>query len=451
MKPQNPAKYFAPARLLFAIASLCLSLLCASAALPGSAQTQAFNREQANVILDRAKSDLKEHYYDPTFRGFDLEARFVAAAEKLKQATSNSQAYGIIAQALLDLNDSHTFLIPPGRAVRVEYGWNMQMVGNLCLVTAVKPGSDAEKKGLKVGDAVLSIDGFQPTRKNLWKMKYSYYTLKPRPGMRLLVQGPDGKDREIDVLAKAQQRPQITDLVSGGYDEIHNMILEEEGENRLLRQRYFEAGNDLLIWKMPQFSQTKSEVDDSINKARKRRTLIIDLRGNSGGYEETLLRLTGSVFDRDIQLGELKRRKETKPMIAKTVGERAFKGQLIVLVDSESSSAAELFARVVQLEKRGTVIGDRTAGAVMRSRVYGHQLGVDIVAFYGVSVTDADIIMADGKSLERVGVTPDEERLPKMEDLAGGRDPVLSRAAELAGVKLEPEKAGALFPVEWRK
>ena len=59
--------------------------------------------------------------------------------------------------------------------------------------------------------------------------------------------------------------------------------------------------------------------------------------------------------------------------------------------------------------------------------------------------------MSDGQSLERVGVTPDELLLPTAEDLAARRDIVLTRAVELAGGKIDPVKAGALFPIEWRK
>jgi C-terminal processing protease CtpA/Prc len=76
---------------------------------------------------------------------------------------------------------------------------------------------------------------------------------------------------------------------------------------------------------------------------------------------------------------------------------------------------------------------------------------VDTVIFYGASITNADLIMGDGKSLEKVGVEPDELMLPTAADIAGSLDPVLSHAAKLAGVELSPAEAGALFPIEWRK
>jgi C-terminal processing protease CtpA/Prc len=92
-----------------------------------------------------------------------------------------------------------------------------------------------------------------------------------------------------------------------------------------------------------------------------------------------------------------------------------------------------------------------TSGAVMTSRLYDHETGVGRVLYFGASVTIVDMVMADGKSLENVGVTPDEKLVPTGADLLAARDPVLARAAALAGVQLTAEKAGSLFPVDWKK
>jgi carboxyl-terminal processing protease len=200
---------------------------------------------------------------------------------------------------------------------------------------------------------------------------------------------------------------------------------------------------------MPEFFLTDVETDHLFDTVRKNKTLILDLRGNPGGAVDTLERMLGNTFDHDVKIGDRVGRKEMKPDIGKTRGGKAFSGKCIVLIDSGSASAAELFARIVQLEHRGTVVGDRSSGSVMEAQGYSFSQGMDTKIFYGFSVTDADLIMSDGKSLEHAGVTPDELAVPTPQDIAAGRDPALARAAELAGIKLNPVEAGKMFPFEW--
>ena len=54
-----------------------------------------------------------------------------------------------------------------------------------------------------------------------------------------------------------------------------------------------------------------------------------------------------------------------------------------------------------------------------------------------------------GKSIEKIGVTPDEKLLPTAADLAAKRDIVLARAAEILGFKMTAEEAGKVFPNEY--
>ena len=445
MRSTNSAVAVIPPARFLSIAVAFL-LLVSGATQSARAQFSSSDRDRGRSMLRSIKLLIQQHYYDPTFHGMDLDVRFKTADEALKAAKSNSEVFGIIGQAVVDLNDSHTFFLPPRRASRTEYGWQMQLIGSRCLITSVKPKSDAEAKGLQVGDELLALNGYEPTRENMWKMKYTYYGLKPQPVMELVVQSPGGQPRELAIMAKVTLRKRLLQI-----EDLMEYVWEADREAYFNRHRYYDDIEDIFIWKMPQFDLSDLEVDNMMAKVAKRKALILDLRGNGGGFVKTFQRMIGNIFDRDIKVGEVKQRKKTEPMIARTRGDKAFKGQIIVLVDSESGSASELFARVVQLEKRGLVLGDRTAGKVMQSIQHVKQYETETYFVFGVSITDADIIMTDGKSLENVGVTPDEKLLANGVALATKQDPVLSIAAAKLGVKLDPKRAGALFPIEWEQ
>jgi len=424
--------------LLAVLAALAFSL-----AVPAQ-NIGSYERQKGQTMLDQVESDIAKHYYDANYHGVDLKAVFKEASDKIKSAQSNGQILGIIAQAVMSLEDSHTFLLPPERQNITDYGWEMEVIGDDVYVSKVKDKSDAQAKGLKVGDLVHQVGNYQPVRANLWKLAYLYYALRPQPGMQLLVSSPGAEPREVVVMAKLKERPHI-DLTSEV--DIRHLMWESEEEDAARRKNHrLQELGDVVIWKMPEFNLTADEVDGLMDRIRGHKSLIIDLRQNPGGAEETLLRVIGDLFDHDVKVGLTQRRNESKPLVAKTRGDKAFTGQLTVLVDAGSASSAEVLARVIQLEKRGTVIGDRTAGAVMRARLYPHEVGVTSVTFFAVSVTDSNLELSDGKSLERSGVVPDEPRLPTGADLFAKRDPVLAYAAKLAGVTIDAEKAGALFP-----
>jgi carboxyl-terminal processing protease len=391
---------------------------------------------------------IRKQYYDVAYHGMDLDARFKAADEKIQKAPNLGQAFGAIAEVLDGLNDSHTFFNPPSRPIQREPGYRWAMIGDACLITAVRPGTDATEK-LSPGDQVLTLAGFRVNRANFWKIGYSVNRLYELPLVNMAIRRPDGSEAKVAVAAKIERSKRVLDLRQG--DDIWQVILGAEKQDQLYRQRYVETGETAMIWKMPQFDLSDDQVNTIIRKARTHTALIIDLRGNPGGYEQTLQTLTGYLMDHDVKIATRTGRKpDLKPVLAKSRGSSVFGGKLVVLVDARSASAAELLARVVQLEKRGTVIGDRTSGHVMESLYYPLSHGAYTETLYGVSVTQADLIMADGMSLEHTGVTPDELLLPTAADLAAGRDPVLAKAAAIVGLALDPVAAAKLFPIEWQ-
>lgn len=418
---------------------------------PAFAQNQfdGYQRERARQMLRDLRDAVQHHYYDPQYHGVDLEARFKSADQRLQSVTNLGDAMMAIAETLDALKDSHTFFLPPSRNTHREYGYIQQMIGDRCFITAVRPNRDASEK-LAPGDEVVAWQGYTPKRENLWTMNYIFNTLLSVPAMNLTVRGPDGVTRKVEVEPKVTREKQVLDL--NDPNDYWKMVRDEENGERENRQRLVNFGDKLLIWKMPEFFMTDDEVDRLIKDARKYQALVMDLRGNPGGLIKTLERVVGDVVDHDVTIARrVGRKSDLKPQIAKSRGANAYAGKLIVLVDSRSASAAELFARVIQLEHRGTVLGDHSSGSVMESLRYQFHQGVNTMVFYGASITDADLIMGDGKSLEHTGVVPDEVILPSAADLAAGRDPVLARAAMLAGVQLDAVRAGQLFPLEWRK
>jgi len=138
-------------------------------------------------MLRTIRKDLEQRYYDSTFHGVDLAAVFDSADHDIRSAPSNGDIFGIIAATLLRLNDSHTHFWPPDRVDRVDYGWQMRMVGDTAFVIDVQPRSDAEAQGLKVGDAVLGVDRYRPTRRDFWNLSYLYNLLSPQAAITLLV------------------------------------------------------------------------------------------------------------------------------------------------------------------------------------------------------------------------------------------------------------------------
>jgi carboxyl-terminal processing protease len=427
---------------------LTISALQMGGDLAAQEKMDNLNLGRAREILRDAHDAVKSHYYDPKFHGLDWEARFREYGEKIKSAPTLSQAFGVVAAFLDGLNDSHTSFRPPARPYHVDYGFRMQIFGDTAFITQVRPGTDAESK-VHSGDRVVGYNNFAVNRQSFQKLSYYYRSLAPQKATQLILIDPTGQQRQVVVDASVKELKRTLDLTGGmaGFD-LWQLFREEQNRGHLVRQRHYEMG-DVMIWKMPEFFLSDNEVDHLFGIARKHKTLILDLRGNPGGLTVTLERMVGNVFDHDVKIADRVGRKELRPQLAKSRGSDAFSGGIIVLVDSASASAAELFARTMQLEQRAVVLGDRTSGSVMEARGYSYGQGAGTMFFYSFSVTDADLIMKDGKSLEHTGVTPDEIVLPTAQDLAAGRDPVLAHAAERAGLKLDPAEAGKLFPFEW--
>ena len=165
----------------------------------------------------------------------------------------------------------------------------------------------------------------------------------------------------------------------------------------------------------------------------KTRVLLLDIRGNAGGDASSVVPFTHLVPERTI-IGSFlarpwfERPAASRPPIAdlpvlessaspaqlvrdlrKHGGvtgvamprEPHFTGPVFLFVDGGTSSASEPLAQALKVARRATVIGERTAGAMLTALPHPLRDG------WVVTIPQADFMMADGRRLEGAGVQPD--------------------------------------------
>ena len=255
-------------------------------------QISSYDRGVAQDMLRVVADDVQKHYYDPKLHGLDWDAKVAEAKQKIEKADSMNAALFEIAGMLDSLNDPQTLFFPfPLEANRYDYGWQVQMIGEHCFVTRVRPKSDAEAKGVKPGDEILALNGYRLTRDNLGKMQYLLSVLQPQPRVQLGLRDPEGNQRQVDVATKIHDGLNYG-VFGGGGDIWYRRRLTENMELRA-HVRDAEFGPQLMVLKVPLLYFSLGQVANMIDKARRYPALILDLRGNPGGSIDNLKYLAG--------------------------------------------------------------------------------------------------------------------------------------------------------------
>lgn len=103
-------------------------------------------------------------------------------------------------------------------------------------------------------------------------------------------------------------------------------------------------------------------------------------------------------------------------------GQPKYTGPVVILIDAACASACEDFVLPFKSSGRGTLIGDATSGSTGQPYLFDFGNGMSF------RVSARRVYMPDGSQFEGVGIRPDEEVQPTIEDLRSDRDVVLERA-----------------------
>ncbi|MBN8528910.1 MAG: peptidase S41 [Caulobacterales bacterium] len=385
--------------------SSALFVLAVMLAQPVSAQAPSPDRARLNQrVFDRVWNEVRRTYYDPHLHGVDWDAARQRYRPQALAAADDRQLYRALSGMLDLLDDDHAGAQSPASVRRQERLRQRRAVigftlareeGETYRVEQVRAGSPADEAGIGLGWRLRSVDGRD------WGPEFDLVEGRP---VTLTLIDDNGVERETVVT------PRVMEPVPAfSADRSHPGVL-------VLRAEGFEAG--LGRWVAEQLRDLPPETD-----------VVLDLRGNPGGrlmeVEAVLACFLPNGEDWARRTGRTGRvvllRTETG------CGGRAapVANDLAVLVDGFSRSAAELTPAALQQSRRAVVVGEKTAGAVLISQ------DTNLPDGGRLSLSRADLIMRDGRRLEKNGLTPDAVVARTVEDRRAGRDPQLEAAIRL--------------------
>jgi carboxyl-terminal processing protease len=382
-------------------------------------------------IFEMVWKKVNETYYDPAFGGLnwkDVHDRFqpqIAAAEK------DEDFYRLINRMLWELKVSHANLIPPGSFTLYEPlvfaegspGIDIRLLKGAAVITSVKPESPADKAGLRPGYVIQALDGISieeiVREAELWMSppnnsrgriakitKRILSRVFGAPGTEVSIAYSDKEGKKSEKKIPRLKR----NGVAVGPKGMFFFALDFEA-----RRMDNGIGYIRLNTLQPQFA---AQISGAIKSMGNVRGIIFDLRGNSGGEIEDI----PGLFLRERALLYLRKARSGETKIFLDPANDAFKGPLVLLIDTLSGSASELFAACLQAIGRAVVAGERSPGGVMESDMTVFPNGA--VFMYPV----AQMATPNGTVLEGHGVVPDIETGLDRKMLLKGIDSQLNSA-----------------------
>jgi carboxyl-terminal processing protease len=383
--------------LLALVLAGCVSTPAPRVSLAGIPPEHAAQAQANLAVFERAWSLVADRHYDSKLGGIDWKAAGEKFGAQAAAAKDEAALYAVLNAMLEPLDDSHTHAIAPRRARErrtqqsARTGFGMTRIENRWVVNEVLPGSPAAEAGIQTGWIALSRNGVPlgaGTRFNATEGETIDWAFL------------DAADREVRVSALARMlstapRQEAREL-EGGF--VYLRFDEFDGPDR----RWL--GREL----------TKHSAAPGV---------VIDLRRNPGGETFSLGITIGEFFDRSVDCGTfITRGGDRSVKRSWQLGSANYAGKVAVLVDGATGSAAEIFSAVLQDHGRATVVGRKTAGAVLASRFYRLPDGGEL------QLSREDYVAPKGRRIEGQGVEPDVTVERTLADLRAGRDPDLEAA-----------------------
>jgi len=325
-----------------------------------------------------------------------------------KDVTPQQLMEGVLKGMVNSLGDPYSQYLNPE-----EYkDWTAQVSGNYGgvgmeigaknskpTVISVFPGSPAEKAGIRSGDHFVKID---EEYVESWSVSEIASKVRGEPGTQVKLV----LERGGDLLEFTLTRELITvQTVS------FRMIENDTGYIQLLG---FKEGSA---------ADFQAGLDQLVRQGAKK--LILDMRQNPGGLISSVIDISSMLIPAGEPIVIIEDRDGNKKISRSSSFLPKYNfDKIVVLVDAGTASAAEILAGALQDYKLATLIGEKTFGKGIVQTLEQLPGGSALI------LTTSRYLTPSGRSIHKIGIQPDIEVIPSVEDLEQGKDPVLEKALE---------------------
>jgi carboxyl-terminal processing protease len=344
-----------------------------------------------------------------------LEQKFVYTHKDAKKITDQEKVWGAIQGLTSSYGDPYTVFMPPEESKNFEndISGNFEGVGmelaikdkNIVVVAPLKD-TPAYKAGVMKGDVIIAINGETTAGMSV---DDAVKKIRGKAGTSVTLtfaRNGTTKPVEITMMRGIIDVPTAETEIKGDVFVIHlyNFYALSANKFRMALREFIDSG------------KTK---------------LILDLRGNPGGYLESAVDMA-SWF---LPLGKTVVREDFGPNIEEQVyrskGYDIFNENLkmLILADSGSASASEILAGALQENNVAKIVGTKTFGKGSVQEL------IKITPETSLKVTIARWLTPNGVSISDGGLTPDYKVEITEADLKANKDPQMDKAIEILNQK----------------
>ena len=273
----------------------------------------------------------------------------------------------------------------------------------------VIPSTPADFAMLKQGDIITAVDG-----KDISGMNVSE--------VASLVRGPENSIVELTILRDTEK---LTKKIKRKEIKIKN-VKSSMIDNHI---GYIQVVSFLG-------GTTPNEFIDALDNTKNSDSIIIDLRGNTGGLLDNAV-FIANLFIQKGEIVEIIYRNGKKKVLYANNDQKIVNKPLVVLVNGASASASEILSGALKDYKKAKLVGKKTFGKGLVQKV------VPLPNNTGLNVTIARYLTPKGVDINKLGIKPDIEIGSEFDIFTGNNstDIQLNTAKEIINKELKKEKS----------